>query len=68
MAGAMTCSSRIVPYRESAIASESSTAGTVAASGPLASTLPFAAKISGVAAFGAGPCPLTTTTFRVFAS
>ena len=66
--GGIGSSSRIVPYPESAIAIVSRTAGTVAASGPFGSIVPFAAKSAGLAARGAVPWPFTTTTFRLAAS
>ena len=57
-----------MPLASSAIAIASSIAGTVAPSGPLPGTDPLAANSAGVAAFGAGPCPLMTRISLVLAS
>src|SRR3989442_1387138 len=52
MAGAITCSRRIVPKCSSASAIASTTAGSVAPSGPFESTFPLALNRTGVAGGG----------------
>ena len=64
MAGAITSASDFVPYCDSASAAASTTAGTVAPSGPLPGGAGCPVKSAGIASFGAGPWPLMTTTFR----